>query len=236
MAGFAAVVWVWSYLKLPETLPPERRQSFRPAYLARTYAQVMRSPAFLAACLALTFGFSGFFVYVLSAPVFLMQHLKVGETEFLWLFGPVTLGLLTGAWLSGRLAGRLSPTRTVLWGLAAMATAAAGNLTLNLVSSPVLPWAVAPLYLYASGMALSTPSLTLMALDLFPSQRGLASSCQGFIQSLGNSLNAAFIAPVLWANPLRLALGEAMFCLLAAAALAAHLGSAGSSTPSVDRR
>jgi DHA1 family bicyclomycin/chloramphenicol resistance-like MFS transporter len=63
---------------------------------------------------------------------------------------------------------------------------------------------------YFTGAALGMPSLTLMALDLFPEQRGLASSCQSFVQTTGNTLATAVVAPLVWASTLTLAVGEAV--------------------------
>jgi DHA1 family bicyclomycin/chloramphenicol resistance-like MFS transporter len=63
---------------------------------------VLSSPAFLLICGALAFNFAAFFIYVLSAPVFLVRHLGVSETGFLWLFGPAMSGLVLGAWLVRR--------------------------------------------------------------------------------------------------------------------------------------
>lgn len=206
---------------LPETLPPEKRQSLQPSYLWRTYLKVLTSGRFLLACIALSANFLGFFIYVLSAPVFLMQHLGIPETGFLWLFGPAMGGLMTGSWLSGRLAGKRSPTQTIGLGYVAMLTAALLNLGLNLALPPGLPWSVLPLFLYTTGMALAMPSLTLLALDPFPAQRGLAASCQTFFQSGFNSLAAAFIAPILWGSTRSLALG--MLGLMALGGLAAFL-------------
>ena len=48
-------LWLISWRWLPETLPPEKRTSLRPGYLARTYAKVMRTPAFLLTTGALAF-------------------------------------------------------------------------------------------------------------------------------------------------------------------------------------
>ena len=209
-----AALWLACWKLLPETLPPEKRQSLRPSYLAATYWQVMSSPAFLFVCAALSLNFAGFFIYVLSAPVFLMRHLGVPETGFLWLFGPAMGGLLCGSWLSGRLAGRISLVRTIAVGYAVMLTAATINLSVNLALTPALPWSVLPIFVYTAGMALAMPCLTILALDPFPAQRGLAASCQTFLQSGFNSLAAALIAPALWDSPLNLALGMAGLMLL----------------------
>ena len=66
-----------------------------------------------------------------------------------------------------------------------------------------------PILVYFTGSALAMPSLTLMALDLFPSQRGLASSCQAFVQTVGNAVTTAVVAPLVWTTTVTLAAGEA---------------------------
>lgn len=210
--SFLLVFTCWRYL--PETLPPERRQSMRPAYLGRTYWKVLTSPVFMLACGGLALNFAGFFIYVMSAPVFLMRHLGLPETAFLWLFGPAMLGLLTGSWLSGRLAGKKSPMQTILLGYKLMGSAALLNLVINFTLPPGLPWNILPIPLYTLGMALAMPSLTLLALDAFPQQRGLASSCQMFLQSVMNSVAAGLIAPALWDSTRTLALGMGGLLLL----------------------
>ncbi|MCG2575859.1 multidrug effflux MFS transporter [Dechloromonas sp. XY25] len=202
-------LWLACWKLLPETLPPEKRQSLRPAYLATTYWKVVTSPHFLTACAALALNFGGFFLYVLSAPVFLMGHLGVSETGFLWLFGPSMCGLLSGSWLSTRLSGKLSLPRCIALGYVIMGSAAAINLVINLTLPPGLPWNVVPIFIYTFGMSLATPCLSIFALDPFPAQRGLAASCQTFFQSGFNGLTAALIAPALWGSTLTLSLGMA---------------------------
>ena len=215
-------LWLACWRALPETLPAGKRQSLKPAYLGKTYGRVMSSPDFLLACAAISLNFGGFFVYVLSAPVFLMQHLGVPETGFLWLFGPAMAGLISGSGLSGRLAGRLSPSRTILLGYVIMGCAALANLLLNLNWPPGLPWSVLPLFVYTTGMSLAMPNLTLLALDPFPAQRGLAASCQTFFQSASNGVVAALIAPAVWASTRSLAGGMAVLLLLGGAAAFLH--------------
>lgn len=195
---------------LPETLAPEKRQKLHPGFLARSYWAAAKHPAFITASLAITVGFSGFFLYVLSAPVFLMKHLHVSETGFLWLFGPVTIGLVGGNYLSGRLAGHVSLLRTALYGGAIMLISAVANVAMNLLMAPTLPWAVIPVCTYMLGMSLAAPSLTIRAIDCFPQQRGLAASCQSFLQSGGNSLVSALV-PLFWGTSLSLSVTQLLF-------------------------
>lgn len=224
-------LWLACWKLLPETLPVEKRRSLQPAYLGKTYWKVLSSKAFLLVCAALSLNFSGFFIYVLSAPVFLMHHLGVPETGFLWLFGPAMSGLVSGSWLAGRLAGKISIKRTLIIAYLVMATAGLFNLGLNLALPPALPWSVMPLFVYTCGMSLAMPSLTLMALDPFAGERGLAASCQTFFQSGFNSLAAALIAPALWGSTLTLALGMLGLMSLGALASIIHARSSRAGCP-----
>ena len=70
-----------------------------------------------------------------------------------------------------------------------------------------LPWAIVPLFVYVIGAALSMPCLQLLSMDLFPARLGMASSCQGFIQSGINAVIAGAVVPLLWGSTLTLALG-----------------------------
>jgi DHA1 family bicyclomycin/chloramphenicol resistance-like MFS transporter len=189
---------------LPETLPRDHRQPLRSLYLARSYWKVMTLPAFLLACGSMAFMNAAFFIYIMGAPTFLMKHLKLSETEFLWLFGPVSAAMVIGAWLSGHYAGKISRKRTIVYSLIIMTVAASANVLLNWLFPPVLPWPIVPLFVYVLGMAMAMPSVTLLALDLFPMQRGLAASCQGFLSIGANSVISAFV-PLVWGTTLSLA-------------------------------
>lgn len=221
-ALFAAALAIACWRSLPETLPPERRQSIEVLPLLRGYIAALSSARFVALVLAVTLNFAALFVYIMSAPTFLMEHLHLRETEFLWLFAPVTCGILVGTWLSGRLAGRVSNRRTVAFGYALMGSAVLANVAFNLWHTPVLPWTIVPLVFYCIGNSMAMPCLTLMALDLFPERRGLASSCQSFTQSSGNALVTAIIAPLAWATTLRLSLTMAVLMLLGLAAFLSY--------------
>ncbi|KIA79716.1 multidrug transporter CflA [Chromobacterium piscinae] len=213
LIGFAlfALSWFW----LEETHQAHARQPLKARYLLANYWQVGRKRDFQLLTAAVSFNFAGFFLYIPSAPVFLMQHLRLGPTEFLWLFGPAVFGIMFGAFLSGRMAGHFSQREIVSRGYWVMFVAAALNLGYNLAASQMaLPWAVLPLALYTTGMSLAAPSITLNLMDQFPSLRGTVSSLQGFCQTMMSSLVAGVLAPLAWASPLRLASAMCVLLLL----------------------
>ena len=121
---------------------------------------------------------------------------------------------MAGSAMSARLAGRLSPARTVGVSVATMLAATACNLAVAELLPPGLPQSVLPIMLHTFGMAIGLPCLTLLALDYFPEHRGLASSCQSFLQMLVSSLCAGVAAPALWGSVHQLAVGSAGSLLL----------------------
>jgi MFS transporter, DHA1 family, multidrug resistance protein len=205
MAGMAALLLLCGWFWLPETLTPEKRQPLNIGFLARSYWKVLTAAPFLLSSASFTFANAGFFIYILSAPMFLVQHLGLKETQYIFLFLPISIGMLIGAWISGRCAGKMSGNKTIYLGYAVMATAAIGNVLLNWLFPPMLPWALVPVFIYVMGMSIAMPSLTLITLDLFPKQRGLAASCQGFIALGANSVVSACVA-LFWRTPLTLAI------------------------------
>jgi DHA1 family bicyclomycin/chloramphenicol resistance-like MFS transporter len=210
LAFFATAIGVWSALGLPETLHPERRHPLNPKFLLHSYVRTLTHPRFLAAAFAAALNFTAIFLYITSAPVFLMRHLHLRETQFFWLFGPVTFGMMLGAALSGRLAGRVRPKRTVLLGYSGMVFAALANIAFHSLHRAQLPWSVAPLFVYTIGMALAMPNVVLFGLDIFPAQKGLAASCQAFLMTGLNALTAGVLSPLANASPLRLATTSAL--------------------------
>ena len=210
LALFSLAVGVWCAIGLPETLHPERRQPLNPGYLARAYLRTLTHVGFLAAAFAGALNFTAIFLYISSAPVFLMRHLGLHETQFYWLFLPVPAGMMLGAALSGRSAGRITSKRTVMLGYAGMIFAALANVGFHALHRAQLPWSVAPLFVYTVGMALAMPSLVLFGLDIFPAHKGLAASCQTFLMTGINAITAGVLSPFANASPLRLAITSAV--------------------------
>ena len=211
LAAFGALLsWmVWRFL--PETLDVESRQPLHPLNLLRGYAGVFSHPGFMLLAAAIALNFNGFFVYVLSAPVFIIEHLGLGSGGFIWLFGPAVAGMMLGSMLSERVAGRWSQVRTVATGFALMFLALALNLAVSGLMPAGVPQSVLPIGLFACGMSIAMPAMSLLALELFPTRRGMASSCQSFLQIGLNAVTAGMTAPLLWGSPLSLAGGMAMF-------------------------
>jgi MFS transporter, DHA1 family, multidrug resistance protein len=217
---FSVVLLAATWFGLPETHPPEQRLSLRPRRLLRDYAAIFANPRFQRLAAAGAFNFAALFLYIASAPAFVLDLLRLGgqrldEGDFAWFFVPMIGGMMLGAYTSGRAAGRISGARLVHLGFACCGLAALGNVAYNLVFDvPELPWAVMPMVLNAFGIALVFPILTLSILDMYPRQRGSASSLQAFTGLILHSLVAGAVSPLVSHDPLWLALVAATFTAL----------------------
>jgi len=210
MLAFAAGLFAWVAKRLPETLPRGERQPLNLATMWNNYRAVLLRADFALLAGIPTLNFAAFFVYIASAPVYLAQ-LGVTTWGFAWLFVPMIAGIMTGATLSGRLAGRISPMRTIAAGYACMFAGAVLNLLVALFVPPSIPWHVLPMAVFTLGSSLMAPSVTLLLLDLFPRMRGLASSLHGFVQFAFSGVVAGTIAPFLAPSLAALALGMLAF-------------------------
>jgi DHA1 family bicyclomycin/chloramphenicol resistance-like MFS transporter len=200
--GLAAMCW----RVLPETLPADKRQPFAPGPLARAYCEVLTNRDFMLLSLGMSVMFIAYFVYILTAPKFIFDYLKLGAHGFNALFLPGIGCMMLGSLVSGRMAGRWSARRTIRFAVAVMALGIVGQLAFNVL--PVPNWLIiAPVALYNFGIAAVMPTLSLLALDLFPERRGLASSCQGFVQTAFNALANLLFVPLVWGSTMALALG-----------------------------
>src|SRR5699024_8807564 len=131
-------------------------------------------------------------------------------------------------------AGRKSLDSAIRSGYMVMAVAAVTNLLLNLRGTAPLPWAVLPIMVYSTGMGIAASSLQVRLLDLAPHRAGMLSSCQAFVQSLGNTVSAAVLVPLLWGATLHLALGMAGLLALGALLYTWHLRTTGRAVVSVN--
>ena len=221
MFGGSLLLWFWLWRALPETLPRAARRPLHPLPLARAYLQVFSSTQFrlLAACLA--FNFSSFFIYITASPAFILDHLKLTETDFGWLFLPTIGGMMIGNRIVNRFAGRIKARRMVLIGYGVMGIGVGANLLLQFLLAPHLaPGAlltfisIAPLVVAGCGQSLITPTLQIMLMDLFPDRRGLLSSCQGFTQVLISALTAGVVSPMMSETARHLVTASAAFYVL----------------------
>ena len=211
---YASISLIAAMKYLPETMPQSKRVSFSLTAVTQRYKTIFSDKEFLLLVIALGANFSGFFIYVLSSPIFIVDHLGLTSTQFGYLFMPTVSGMIFGSYLSKKAAGNLSHKKTIKAAYMWMGLIAILNVffcTFFEVNRPINIGFVA---LYNIGMSLAMPVLSIAALDRFEKIRGTASSGQAFIQMLLSTVSAGLLVPFLWFSPLGLSLGMMVYFIL----------------------
>lgn len=222
--GWRAPFWflvLWSislvalcWRVLPETHGPALRTPLHLGNLLLGYVRMLRNSRFVLLCFAGGFNFAAMFLYISSAPSFVMEILGMNERQFGAFFVPTISGMVIGSFASGRMAGRIQPRTGLMLGYGLMLIAGISNVAYTqLVDVVVWPYAVLPIALTAFGVAIAFPLLTIASMDLFPDRRGGASSLQMFLSLIVNASVAGLLAPLLQHDARQLALGAAALTL-----------------------
>ena len=205
LTGIGIFLWSANFRYLPETLHAGQRQPFNVRNLMQGYWQLGSSPRFLLLALASGVPFNGMFLYVMCVPAFLGESLGLAPTQFFWFFILTIAGIMGGAFLSGRLAGHITPRRQIRYGFTIMLVVSLANVAANFIFEPNAWWALWPISIFSFGWALMVPVVTLLVLDMYPLRRGMASSLQAVIASTANGVVAGAVAPLVMHSPRALA-------------------------------
>ena len=216
LGGFGILMGIIGVLTT-ETLAKTQRHSIHPATVGRAYIGALRHRRFPILILSWSLAFGGLFLYVAGAPTIIFQFLGLGSNDFAWLFMPIVLGLMAGAFISNHLTQHWTATRTISAGLLIMILACVINLCAANFLTASIPTVIGPLLFYVTGFALMIPALTVLSLDCLPANRGMASSLQGFTQMITSAGVASFAVPLLSGRWMDFALGQVLFLLLAIA-------------------
>ncbi|GGX22437.1 MFS transporter [Pigmentiphaga litoralis] len=216
LAALSAALCAW---RLPETLPPARRQRFAVRVLLRNYGRVLKDRQFVAMAIAFGTLFAGFAFLIGAAPDFVTQVLRLPETAFAYLFIPLVVGMMSGSFLAARMASRWSASGMIGLAYAMMGLSCLINVTYTaLADVPSVPWAVVPLGLFSFGLSIAIPSMTLRILRRIPELAGTAASVLGFIQMVFFSAVSGWFVPLVYGSALKLAVALAAGVVVSGAA------------------
>lgn len=184
LAGFAAVVLAWTTLRLPETLPVERRLPLSLPVLAAGYRATLGNRFSLGYALAAAMTFGGIIGFVSMAEQVFVDQFGAGR-RFTLLFAVCAFAMGCASFANSRLVERLG-TRLI------SQAAILALIALSLVHIVVIGSGHETLVTFMIFQALSMTSIGLcganfgaMAMEPVGHIAGTASSIQGFITSVG---------------------------------------------------
>ena len=194
---YAISMWLFSGITLKESLRASDRQSFHPFHVIGIYAKTLLHIRFLSIVTALGFSFGGLFVYIAGAPTIMFDFLALTSTHFWILFLPITVGIISGSFLAGKLIKSWSTIKIINLSFVIMFVAMLINMLQANYYEINIFWVISPIVIYAFGVALSMPGLGVLALDCFPDNKGAASAVQSFMQIMMSGLVAGLMLPII---------------------------------------
>lgn len=204
---YSVLITFFSVNFLPETISKQNRLPFNFESVLNRYKDLLNDKNYIFLILAVSFNFSAFFLYVLSSPIFLMQHLNLSSSQFGYLFIPTVTGMILGSFISKKTAGIISPARMLKIAYLWMLLITTFNLIFCLFFPSILFVNIGLIAFYNIGMAAAMPLISIKALDCFPKARGTAASGQAFSQMLVSSFVAGLVIPIIWGSLATLAIG-----------------------------
>jgi DHA1 family bicyclomycin/chloramphenicol resistance-like MFS transporter len=176
-AGILAVTLV----VFRETLPVERRTRGGFAHTIRDFRVLLADRVFLGAVLNQGLLYAALFAYLAGATYVLQDIYGLSPQGYALAFGLNSAGFMVFGYLAGRAAERWSVPGTLTIGIAVAGVGAVGLLASGLIVMPL--WVVIiSLFALASGVAISSPPATTLALVEYPQIAGTASSLLGMIR------------------------------------------------------
>jgi MFS transporter, DHA1 family, multidrug resistance protein len=192
LAGFGALLLFSAWWRVPETLPPDRRATGSVWSTVGTMVSVGRDRVFLGYALACGLGMGGTFAYIAGSSFVLQNVYGLSPQTYGLVFAFNACGMVIGAQVNGRLAGRFGPSVLLTSGLVTMVAAGAVLVTVVVTGVVGLVGVIPALFAMMFGFGFVGPNAVALALQRYPDAAGAASAVLGSFQFI----LAALVAPL----------------------------------------
>ena len=181
LAGIGAVLLLFSWRALAETLPSAARQRGGLASMLGALGLLLRDRRFMGLTLCYGLFFGAVFSYIAGSPFVLEDIFGLSPQLFGVLFATNAVGLVIASQISARIVGRVGPQRLLTIGLALGGASGLGFLVTVLAHGGLAPVLLCFFFLLSS-FGLMGPNATALALAPFPHAAGSASALMGVVQ------------------------------------------------------
>jgi len=186
LAAYGGVIWLWSFMKLPETLHPEFRRKLNAEEIWQGVKLAASDRLSAGYTLALTAVFGSLTAYIASIQQIVFDVFGAGSWIGL-IFAAVAAPMAVASWGNSRVVGRFGLRRTGHCGLIAFVTIATAHVLIAELSAE-------PLWLFALMMSLgfvafafTTSNFGTLAMSNMAPIAGTASSVQGVTGTIGGA-------------------------------------------------
>jgi MFS transporter, DHA1 family, multidrug resistance protein len=192
LAAVGVAILAASLVVFRETLSANRRVTGGFANTLSDFRRLLADRVFVGAVLITGFTYSAIFAYLSGATYILQGIYGLSPQGYSLAFGLNSLGFVIFGFAAGRLAERWSERGTLTAGLAMTAAGALGLLATAMLHLPLIA-IILSLFIMVSGVAVTSPPATSLALKDYPHIAGTASSLLGLARFAFGGLAAPLV-------------------------------------------
>lgn len=190
MAGLGGAVAVWAWLRVPETLHPEFRQTIEPRTIADNMRKVFVTRSAVGYVVGLSIIQAGLFGYINTSQQLIAEHFGAG-TDFPLIFGGMALAMAFCSLTNSRIVERFGARRVSHWAVLAYIVVGALQLIVAMRGHETLLQFSLLMGLNLCLMGFIGANFQAIALQPFARTAGAAASVQAFMRLMvGASLGA----------------------------------------------
>ncbi|HET7604867.1 MAG TPA: multidrug effflux MFS transporter [Sphingomicrobium sp.] len=184
LALYAAVMVIWPWLRLPETLHPDFRRPLNWRVTATAIMETIREPQSRGYTLAMTISFSALVAYISSIQQIVFD--AFGEGQLIGLtFAAIAAPMALASWLNSRVVGTFGLRRVGHSAALAFMVITAVHAAVALSGLETLPLFIMLQGLTMASFAFTSSNLGTLAMEHMAPIAGTASSVQGVVGTIG---------------------------------------------------
>ena len=187
LAGFGATMFLWSWLRLPETLRPEYRRSLAWGEIGAAAWETMREPQSRGYTLALAVTFGALTAYIASVQQIVFDVFR-SPGAIGWVFAAVAAPMGLASWTNSRVVGRYGLRRVGHLGALGFMIVTAVHAAIALAGHESLPVFVVLQGVAMACFAFTSSNLGTLAMEHMGPIAGTASSVQGVVGTIGGAV------------------------------------------------
>ena len=208
LAGYALVMFVWSWFRLPETLHPKFRRSLDWRETTGAVLEAIRDPLSRGYTLAITIIFSGLIAYISSIQQIMFDAFHEGRFIGL-VFAAIAAPMALASYLNSRFVGHFGLRRVGHTAAAAFALVTLTHAGIALAGFESLPIFIVLQGLTMCCFAFTSSNLGTLAMSNMAPIAGTASSVQGVVGTVGAAIIGFMIGQAFNGTPTPFLVGTA---------------------------
>ncbi len=197
LSGVGAALMIAFGLLFAESVPSRSRRPLKMTTVLKAYREVSRSPTIMANIVINSAAFSTLFAYVSGSSILFIKDLGLTRGQYSGVFAVTSFGIMTSAFLNGRLSRRDFPPAYPLMIGVGLSVCCAGVFLMAIVAGhPSVPFLIATLFVGSAAFGLVAPNALHGAMQPLPEAAGSVSAVAGCLQVLAGSAASALVVSV----------------------------------------